>query len=439
MKRTKRCLAAACLAAAIGFGSVVPAIAGPENAVEENQQYTADVAEKTRDGQAPAETVPQDAAQAPVDAGQTGETLSGTDVQDAAPADAEAQTDAAPVQAVPVETKAETTNDLTRWSPVDQADTAKTVDLDLKEGLNKIELFFGPNTSGTPGLAFTSDKGRSYIAGTDSIDTDDFVFIKKQGKSLAPEYNMVGFITVYITKTEDENWKMTVTRREGTNFFIAIQSELPDNYKTIVTDYRTKPLKQILWMDKTDDAAYVKFIPRIIKRDTEIPSDQTPQGETPIVKNSNPFIIPAILILIIVAASSAVMKQKEKKEKAKKELSRQEAYIKKSNAKCKKQQKEENDNLTSYLKKYSREYEDTNVDMSLHEGEDDGRFDSDIETYTAPAPIKRTPAKPKTPVQAEPVRRTAPKPAPVQKPAAAPARRPMRGTRSLDDLPAWAK
>ena len=249
--------------------------------------------------------------------------------------------------------------DANRWSRVRTSEVTKTFSYNFTGDAVKFEFFYEMQNIPVAIRLLASDgSGTMYSSGKD-VNTEDVVFVTRGGNEVS-DYTNIGY-DVYYCKGITGTYNITVEIPEATEFMAVVSAAVPENWEEITTEYRTAPLKTLLWMDDTIHESFVDMLDGIIAADTKIPLNMTSvkkvEEETETDWPETIFRILYVVALILIAALVLDVYLKERAKK-KHRIEAKKAVVREANEKTRQKKKQREDSLSDALAAFADEYTD---------------------------------------------------------------------------------
>ncbi len=250
-----------------------------------------------------------------------------------------------------------TPTDAAEWiiQPGESRYTRRTIDIGAD--VTRIEVFY---TSGCqePELIFTSPGENIYYSGQDA-SYENTVFETRRGYKVTGHEDISYYVIYFSNMTDYGTWQMEASIDDNTKEFFVIKARVPQKWKDLNVEYRTKADEAILWY-LADDSKYTSSeeIQAFISEDAKIPDEnemKTVVHEPPPKKDPISIVLILVLVAIpIVGAGIYLIFRKmnlERKEHTKEK-------ILSDNQRLHLHKKEENERLDQYFDNNRYDYSD---------------------------------------------------------------------------------
>ena len=237
-----------------------------------------------------------------------------------------------------------------------------TFDLYLKQGVNKFEAFYTAD-SAEPRLIFTTPDGNKVLTSGASEYAD---YLVTRSNYQVEGYPDIRYMIVYLKNDDMPGyWRVRYQIDQRTDETILVQAETPEDWLTLINDYKTSVTNIVTWgLDENRSKLVMDDIPKIVAGESAPSSNYIEPSVDPALveeKQETPFraisyIIIAAIAIAIGIAVYLIIKLSKKQDENKVRT------VKRYNARMKKKRMAENERLDQYLDQYDDAYQDEEYD-----------------------------------------------------------------------------
>lgn len=246
--------------------------------------------------------------------------------------------------------------DSTEWV-IENDEYYKCLTFDVGAGTSRYSVFYTADSN--PSVSISSPSGTIYKCGEKYNENTDGINVITRVKNTVSNYKNIQYDVIYITGiTEPQTWKMTISGTEAIKEFFIVKTKVPNNWESIVQEYKTNPQDLMLWYIAKDSKYYASDIKQIAKKDDKIPAvnniKTTEEDEAP-PKDYTNLIKFCVVVAVIITVVLVIKKLRKRKKAA---IDTRQKKIDEENQKIKEKKEKENSKLSNILDEFDDQYID---------------------------------------------------------------------------------